>query len=119
VLRQADDGEVSGVGKRAQHLHAPPLVPAPDEFLVFAKGLGCGQALGIETLPQAGKGIAKGRDATFGGNPSARENDDVLCLLEGNDQFRGDCAGGVRVHGHRRFVVSPTVRLSHIALERR
>lgn len=82
----------------AQHLHAPPFVPAPDQFLVFAKGAGRGQVFGIETFPQTRERIAKGGDAAFSRNPGTREHHDMLCFSESDDQVLRD-GGGMFIHG--------------------
>ncbi|MNL65265.1 hypothetical protein D3C87_1895740 [compost metagenome] len=51
VARQRRNGMVRGVWRGAQHLRAPPFIPAPDDIGMRAKGLGRGQRLRIEARP--------------------------------------------------------------------
>src|SRR5690606_25963159 len=61
--RQFGDRPVRRVRLRLQYLHPPPLIPAPDQRRVLAKGIRCSQRSGIEALPETGERVAKGRDA--------------------------------------------------------
>ena len=70
---QFGDRQVGRIGLGREYLLAPPFVPAPDQRRVVAKGLDRGQARRIEVFPEAGQGIAKGRDATFRRDSGAAE----------------------------------------------
>ncbi len=91
------DGHVRGVRPSLENLHPAPLVPAPDQRRVATKGVGSGQFARIETLPQAGERIAKGRDAALGGDAGTGEHHDMARRTQGAEQGRGD-------HGRLRWL---------------
>lgn len=114
ILRQCCDGEMGRIGLRAQYLHAPPFIPAPNQFPVFMKSVGRGKVLRIESFPQTGERIAKGGDAAFSRHPGACENNYMPGaaqgvyhgLREGNRWVQVHCAFGIIV----KLTVSRPVR---------
>ncbi len=93
MFRQRRNGQMRGIRRYLQDLHAPPLIPAPDQFLVPLKSLGCSQIPGIEVLPQTCQRIPKCRYAAFGRNTSAGEYDNTLGIFQGADESGRDDEG--------------------------
>src|SRR5690606_24107345 len=103
--RQLDNGPMRRIGLRLQHLHAPPLVPAPDQRRITAKRLGRGQLGWIEALPQPAQCIAKRGNVAFRRNAGTGEDHYVACRLKRCQGF--DWEGENIVWVHR---VSPPCR---------
>src|SRR5690606_1781198 len=85
--RQLDNGPMCRIGLRLQHLHAPPLVPAPDHRRITTKRLGRGQLGWIEALPQPAQRIAKGGNVAFRRDTSSGEDHQMLHGLQRGQGF--------------------------------
>src|SRR5690606_29812024 len=84
--RHIGDCPMRRIGRAGKHERTPPLIPAPDEIRISLEGLGCGETLCVEILPESCQRITESRNTAFLRHPCPGEHNNVIRTAQGLDQ---------------------------------